>query len=77
MSPPEPQLFLIMLKKPQVAVKLEKLFNALVPTAAVAPLINGVSFEEQLLGQLLQQLTKLFKLYWNLMKLFRTPLPPR
>ena len=41
------------------------------------PLINGVSFEEQLLGQPLQQLTKLFKLYWNLMKLFRTPLPPR
>jgi hypothetical protein len=42
-----------MLKKPQVAVKLEKLFNTLVNTAAVAPLINGVSYEEQVFGQLL------------------------
>ena len=72
MSPPEPQLFLAILKNLQVPVKLEKLFNTLVfPTVAVAPLINGVSYEEQLLRQLLQQLTKLYKL-WNV-----TPPPPR
>ena len=41
-----------MLKKPQVAVKLEKLYNTLVATT-VAPPINDVSYEEQLLGQLL------------------------
>ena len=68
-----------MLKKPQVAVKLEKLYNTLVATA-VAPPINDVSYEEQLLGQLLKELTKLFKLYrnlWNqLMKLFSPTIPP-
>ena len=69
-----------MLQKPQVVIKLEKLYNAILP-AAMAPPINAVSFEEQLLGKLLQQLTKLYKLrlkLWNqLMKLFRSPsLPP-
>ena len=54
MSPSKPQLFIhvIMLEKPKKkAVKLEKLDSTL--TAAVAPHINGVSYEEQLLGELL------------------------
>ena len=51
MSPPRPQLliFAIMLKKPQK--ELEKLCDTLIPVA-VAPLTNGVCYEEQLLGQL-------------------------
>ena len=54
--------------------------NTLVPTEAVAPLINGVSYEEQLLGKLLQKLTKLYNVWWKLwnqlMKLLSSPLPP-
>ena len=76
MSPPRPQLLIIaiMLKKPQK--ELEKLCDTLIPVA-VAPLTNGVCYEEQLLGQLLQKLTKLFKLNLKnqLTKLFSPPLP--
>ena len=50
----------IMLQKHPVVVKLEKLYNVIVPTAMAHP-TNAVFYEEQLLGKLQQQLTKLYK----------------
>ena len=68
-----------MLQKPQIVAKLEKPHNFLILVAMALPII-AVSFEEQLLGKLLQQLTKLYKLRWKLwnqlMKLLSSTLPP-